>query len=294
LVDKDRVFIVKVVPFTQSLPVSKEKDITIPKVEQKKLVRKTVKLVLDLSTGFVVHHDADGVIIEGERSGDVEETIFRLAESALTFQGKPVIYKLPDIVDNEIRGTLRLIHQQSLLKKTVEPLLITRQKKNLLNIELAIPMVRSKDEFLQIKRDLAALGVNRKGTLKFWLEMSVPENLINLNDYLEGGLDGVIINLDLMQKNLGGYKVIEGRFYKNQVKSLVKFLKVSLKELHKARIPVLVKGKLVVHHEVLDFLIEEGVWGVVVNTALEVDNLPELLHWTEKRIVLKKSTSSIL
>lgn len=295
LVLKEKVYLVGLFPFTQTLPVSQETAIVIPQKEQKQLLKSAVKLFLNLSTGFTIENSADGVLIEGEKVADFydrqnwfDKTAFKLAEGALSFSGKSVIFKLPDLKDGEIRGTLRLLNQESLFKDARDVFMFVRTKKMLLNLELAIPLVRSVDEFLEMKKKLAGEGVYRKGTLKFWLEIGVPENLINLEDYIEAGFDGAMIDLDELQKFLGGYEAVEGEFYKKQASALIKFLTPAFKTLHQAKIPILVKGGLAVHHEVLDFLIEAGVWGIVVNTALEVESFSEHLRWTERRMVLKR------
>lgn len=296
LITKKSLQIIGLSPFTQTLPVSEETDIVIPQTEQTKLIKSAVKVFLNLSSGFATSASSDGVLIEGEKIGDLayreawfESTVFKLAEAALSFHQKTVIFKLPNLTDKEeIQGVLRLINQQSVLDEATRAFLFARNKKNLLNIELALPLTRSTEELLQIKRELAVREINRKGTLRLWLEMAVPENLINIEDYLSSGLDGVILNLDSLQNFLGGYDVVEGEFYKKQVRALLKFIQLAFKILHKQKIPVLVKGELVLHHDVLDFLIDQGVWGVVANSPLEADNLPEHLNWAEKRMVEKR------
>lgn len=291
----NKVYLMGLTPFTQSLPVSPQENIILPKAEQKKIVKSAVKVFLNLSQGFVVGENIDGILIEGENVKGwgnpldwFDNTAFKLAEASLSYHHKPIIFKLPDVLDKEVRGICRLLNQQSLLKQATDVFLFVRNKKNLLNLELALPLVRNSGEFLEIKKELASRGLSRKGTLKFWLEVGVPENLINLQDYLEIGLDGIILNLDELQKNLGGYSLHEGEFYGKQVVALIKFLTPTLKILHNEKIPVLVKGELANHHDVLDFLIEAGIWGVVANTPLEADNLPEQLSWSERRMVLKR------
>lgn len=281
--------LVKLSPYTQSLPLSKEEDLVVVKSEQKKLVKSAIKLFLNLSSGYAVGENLDGILVEGENILTFDERVFKLAESALTFHSKPVIFKLPDVTqDKEIRGTLRLLNQKSLLKEAVEAFFFVRVKKNLFNLELAIPYLRSPEELSEIKRELLSMGLSRKGSLKFWMEFKVPENFINLETYLEVGFDGAIIDLDLLQKYLGGYDIEEGEFYKKQVQTLIKFLEPSFKIFHQNKIPVLVKGSLILYPDVLEFLVEKGVWGVVVNTVLEADSASEHLSWTEKRMVMKR------
>ncbi|KKS64867.1 hypothetical protein A3A14_03160 [Candidatus Daviesbacteria bacterium RIFCSPLOWO2_01_FULL_43_38] len=295
---KGKILLVGLAPFTQTLPVSKTEDIVIPQNIQKKAVKSAVKVFFNLSSGFSIPGmDLDGVLIEAERVLDLRQTdrrvnfenlVFKLAESALSFTTKPVIYRLPDILDGDIDGALRLIHQKSLLDLACDAFLFVRNKKNLLNVELGIPGLRSADELVRIKQELAARGINRKGTLRFWQEVFVPENLINLEDYLAVGIDGVILNLDRLQLHLGGYKVTEGEFYRKQVAALVKFIGPAFKILHKARIHVLAKGELCIYPDILDCLIEGGVWGIVANTEIEAESLPEHLNWSERRMVAKR------
>lgn len=289
LVASGKVQIVSISPFTQTLPVSSTEDVVITKRDERKIQKTAVKLFLNLSEGYAVAGNIDGILIDGERVKGFDNLVFQIGESALSFPAKPVIYKLPDIKDHEnIRGALRLIHQASILSETAKAFLYIRNKKNLYNLELGLPVARSTEELLQLKRELAVLGISRKGTLRFWLEMATPENFINLQDYLIVGIDGVILNLDELQRNLGGYEIAEGQFYKGHVKALVNFLKPAMKTLHQSKIPVLVKGDLVMHHEVLDSLIESGVWGVVANNPLQAESVPEHLGWMERRMVLKR------
>ncbi|MDO8638650.1 MAG: hypothetical protein Q7R43_03675 [Candidatus Daviesbacteria bacterium] len=289
LLVKNQLKLIKLFPYTQTLPLSSEKNLIINKPEQKKLVKSAVKLFLNLSSGYAVGQNLDGVLIEAENVLGFDERAFKLAESALTFHNKPVIFKLPDVVnDKEIRGTLRLLNQKSLLKEAVDVFFFVRVKKNLFNLELAIPFLRSSDELMEIKREILSMGLSRKGSLKFWVEFKVPENFINLEKYLEVGFDGAILDLDFLQKSLGGYDIEEGEFYKKQVQTLIKFLEPAFKIFHQYKIPVLVKGSLNLYPDVLEFLVEKGVWGVVVNSALEADSIPEHLSFAEKRMIMKR------
>ena len=98
LLIKNNLKLIKLSPFTQSIPLSNEKDITIPKPEQKKLIKSAVKLFLNLSSGYAVGENLDGILIEGENVLGFDEKVFKLAESALTFHDKPVIFKLPMVI----------------------------------------------------------------------------------------------------------------------------------------------------------------------------------------------------
>ncbi len=213
------------------------------------------------------------MIINSEKEPQEELKIAKLSEIASEFPAKTVIFKLADIksVDSNIRGTLRLIHDQNLLKKEIGVYLFARNKKQLYNTQIAVPYVRSVDEFLQLKRDLASFGISRKGSLKMWLEIGVPENIINLEKYLVAGLDGVILNLDELINLISGvnFKSSEAIFYKEQLESLKLFLEDGIKILNKAKIPVIFQGNLAWDERILEYVVEKGIWGL----SVDINNL---------------------
>lgn len=286
-----KVRIIAVLPFTQTLPASQTAQIIMPKVKQEKVIKSATKVFLNISSGFALANQTDGILIEGEKMINFDEAVLKLSEAALILHPCPVIYKMPDIFFSGIRGSLHLIHQKNLLDEVAEIFLFVRNKKGFSNVELAIPLTRSIDELMQIKRELAAREISRKGSLKIWWEVSVPENLINLEDYLEAGVDGVILNLDTLNKNLSGFGLEElwkegaHEPYRKQIQALTKFIEPAFVILHKAKVPILVNGELAIGSDMLNFLLKKGVWGIVANSAVEAENLPEYFAWTEKRIV---------
>jgi hypothetical protein len=46
---------------------------------------------------------------------------------------------------------------------------------------------QGEEKLLDLKRELAALGVARKGKLKFWLKAALPVSILNLEKLLENG-----------------------------------------------------------------------------------------------------------
>lgn len=259
------------------------------------IARSVVKVFLDMSTGLIVERNVDGIYISAEKIFDLnkpgdsfENLVFKLVESAVSFPESPVLFKLADKSEGmgKVRGTLRLLHQQSLFDPMVEALDFVRHKKGLTNVEVVIPFVRGVNEFLKIKRELAAKKLMRKNSLKFWLEFSVPENIVNLLSYLEAGLDGIVLNLDELIAHFNGFDATEESllFYKNEFNGLMTFLEDSLKLLHKSKIPFIVYGTLSLYPEVLEFLIEKGIYGIVVE-RYEANSAHELLYQAEKRLV---------
>lgn len=267
------------------------------------VVRSAVKVFLDMSVGLVVEREVDpatggidGVYIASEKIFDLnkprdsfEDLVFKLVESATTFPNSPVLFKLADKSEGmgKVRGTLRLLHQQSLFQPMVDALDFVRYKKGLTNVHIVIPFIRGVSELMQIKRELAVKKFMRKSSFQFWMEVSVPENIINFEEYLVAGLDGVVLNLDELIAHLNGFDHLEQEltFYKNEVEGLLKFLEDSLKLLHKSKVPFIAVGNLTLNPKVLEFLVERGVYGIVVE-RYEAHSAHSLLHQAEKKNVL--------
>lgn len=263
-----------------------------------KPIETAVKIFQDISLSLP-GESFDGLYISSEKIYDLnkphesfDNLTIKLVTAASDYPEIPIIFKLADKSEGmgKVRGSLRLLHQQNLLDPLIEILLFARHKKNLTNVQLLIPFVRTKDELIKIKQELNSKKITRTHSLQFWLELSVPENIINLEDYLNQGVDGVVINLDELISHLSGFDPGEPEltFYRNDVSGLLKFLEDTFRMLHKLKIPSLAVGSLSLYPEVLNFLVEKGIYGLVVE-KYEMHSIKELLHHTEKRLILRRS-----
>ena len=294
--------LVGIKPYTQSTVIASVSE-AISGIASSKTprndVKSSVKIFLDLSQGLVVEREVDGIYIASEKIFDLnkprdsfEDLVFKLVECSQTFPNSPVLFKLADKSEGmgKVRGTLRLLHQKSLLEPMLDALDFVRHKRGITNIHVVVPFVRTVSEFLQIKRELAVKKLSRKNSLQLWLEVAVPENIVNLEDYLVAGLDGVVLNLDELIAHLNGFDHTEGELvgYKNEVSGLLKFLEDGCKLLHKSKTPFITYGSLALYPEVLEYLVERGAHGIVVE-RYEAPSAHELLRLAERRMILRKS-----
>lgn len=261
--------------------------------------RSAVKVFLDLSKSLTVEKPVDGIYIASEKIFDLnkpqdsfEQLVFKLVESANTFKDVPILFKLADKSEGmgKVRGALRLLHQESLLTPMIEAADFVRHKKGLTNIHLVVPFLRAPSELLNIKRVLASNNLARKSSMELWMEAAVPENIINLEEYLLVGIDGVVLNLDELSSHFSGFDLLheELTFYKKEVNGLLRFMEDGLRLLHKSKIPFIVTGSLSLYPEMLDFLVEKGVYGVVVE-RFEAGSAKDLLNQAEKKLIIRRS-----
>ncbi len=261
--------------------------------------RVATKVFLNLSGSNTQETGVDGIFIASEKlidKSDPTNSINDLITKILQLSAEadlPILFKLADIPEQlgGVRGSLRLLHQKSLMEVMVHILTFIRHKKSLHNLHPVIPFVRSVSELVAIKQELSAKKIVRKPSLKIWLEVAVPENITSIEDYLEVGIDGVVLNLDELIAHLQGFdhNMEHVSFYKKEVKGLMKFLESGLQSLHAAKVPVLIYGSLIADTALLEFLVEHWVWGIIVE-GYEATSMVDLLYQVEKKVILRRST----
>ena len=260
--------------------------------------KNVVKILLDLSVGEIPPTDFDGIYLVGEKIYDLnkpqdsfDKLVLKIVECGNT--GKPVLLKLADKSEGmgKVRGALRLIHQKNLFDSFVEAVNFVREQKAWRNIQLVIPFVRGVSEFSEVKRLLAMKKLTRGNSVQIWMEVCIPENILNLEEYAVVGLDGFVLNMDELMSHINGFDLGEQEllYYKKDVKALLNFLEDGLKLAHKLKIPYIATGSIVLYPEVLEFLVEHGVYGVVVE-RYEADASKNFLQKMEKKLILSKSS----
>ncbi len=291
----DDLYITEVKPFTQTLPGSLKPQIVIPKKEEKVIQKTVAKVFMDLTSGFAINKNIDGVIIRSDYQIDLDSLVFKVTEAAMSFPAKPILLLLPDDPKDEVRGCLRLTHDNTLLQKYASVLDLTRNRKKLFNISVVVPFLRSSTEYLHLKKILHEHGFQRDATFKLWVEFAVPENIVNVDSYLLAGIDGVLLDLDQLLYSLVGMSELSFKTeglssfaYKSEVNTLIRFIKPFIKLLHKEKIPIIARGLNIMHPTILDFLLEEGVYGLIANNQVELESLPDHLAWSEKRMILRR------
>lgn len=130
---------------------------------------------------------------------------------AQAFSPRPVVYRASDFRTNEFvnlkggklyepkeenpmlgfRGAARYIADPAVFEMELEALTYVRNKKNLRNLHLMIPFVRTPEEMLAVKKLVAASGLTRSQSFKLWMMVELPTNVIRIDDFLDVGIDGI-------------------------------------------------------------------------------------------------------
>lgn len=127
------------------------------------------------------------------------------------FYPRPVTYRATDFKTNEyrslpggknwepiepnplmgFRGAFRYISTPESFNLELQAIKNVREKYD--NLHLMIPFVRSPEELARVRRIVASEGLFEKTSFKFWMMVEIPVNVIQIEDFIKVGIDGVSI-----------------------------------------------------------------------------------------------------
>lgn len=266
--------IIRLTPFTQAPPGQSDiPQISPQSSKQKHLAKTATKILLDYSGEVLSELTAD-LILFRLGNPDIEQTA-GLLNKVLNIKDTKIIF-YPDFTNS--------------LEKNLEyakSFIFFKNKKSL-DCQIVLPQTFSVDEFLNLKRQFASLGIYSKGSLKIWKQFLTVSDFVNTDLYLDAGFDGASIDLDNIVKIVTGVDVdlflSEPRI--DWINSVEKFFKDSgLSRLIKNHKQVLVFGAGCCNEELLNYFIKIGVWGVACKQNT-INSLREHIAYLEK-ITLK-------
>jgi pyruvate,water dikinase len=127
------------------------------------------------------------------------------------FYPRPVTYRATDFKTNEyrslpggkfwepvepnpmlgFRGAYRYVASPEVFNLELQAIKMVREKYD--NLHLMIPFVRSPEELAKVRRLVASEGLFEKTTFKFLMMVEIPVNVIQIEDFIKVGIDGVSI-----------------------------------------------------------------------------------------------------
>lgn len=73
------------------------------------------------------------------------------------------------------------------------------------NVQIRIPFTRSVREFELMKKVIHTAGFRRNATSTLWMTCSTPANVLEIDEYIRTGLDGVYVDAGLLSQLIIGY-----------------------------------------------------------------------------------------
>src|SRR5260221_13658743 len=100
------------------------------------------------------------------------------------------------------RGAYRYIANPDVFNLELQAIKKVRRDYN--NLRLMIPFVRSPEELAKVRKMVASEGLFESPSFKFWMMVEIPVNVIQIEDFIKVGIDGVSIGSnDLTMLTLG-------------------------------------------------------------------------------------------
>ena len=136
-----------------------------------------------------------------------------LEEFCRAFYPRPIIYRFTDFKTNEYRSLIggekyepvepnpmigyrgcdRYIQDPDVFKLEIEAIKTVRNKYGWKNLNVMVPFVRTVAQMKQIKQMLIDGGLRRSPTFKLYMMVEIPNNILQLPDFLDVGIDGISI-----------------------------------------------------------------------------------------------------
>ncbi len=164
------------------------------------------------------------MIAEGRQKEFILELTKDLLKFCKSFSPRPVVYRATDFKTNEyrhlkwgklyepeesnpmlgFRGASRYIASPEVFNMELEAIKLVRNKYGYKNIWLMIPFVRTPQELTEVKKIVSDAGLLRSPSFKFLMMTEIPSNVIQLDKFIDVGIDGISIGSnDLTMLTLG-------------------------------------------------------------------------------------------
>ena len=164
------------------------------------------------------------MIAEGRQKEFILELTKDLLKFCKSFSPRPVVYRATDFKTNEyrhlkwgklyepeesnpmlgFRGASRYIASPEVFNMELEAIKLVRNKYGYKNIWLMIPFVRTPQELIEVKKIVSDAGLLRSPSFKFLMMTEIPSNVIQLDKFIDVGIDGISIGSnDLTMLTLG-------------------------------------------------------------------------------------------
>jgi len=244
-----------------------------------------------------------------------QEYIDKLAEGmrqiCAAFYPRPVVYRATDFKTNEYRnlqggekyepkeenpmmgyrGCSRYATEPDVFKLEVDAIKKVREVYGMTNLWLMIPVVRTVEELVEIKKLLEQFNLKQNMDFKLWIMVEVPSTIFLAQEFCDTGIDGISIGSnDLTQFTLACDRdnpVLASRFDERN-DAILKALKHVIRVCNKNGVTTSICGQAPsVYPEYAEKLVEFGINSISVNPDM-VDMTRKNVASAEKKLMLKK------
>ncbi|KKQ24686.1 MAG: Phosphoenolpyruvate synthase [Microgenomates group bacterium GW2011_GWC1_37_12b] len=247
--------------------------------------------------------------IKNKKQGEfIEKLSADMSIFCKAFYPRPVVYRATDFKTNEyrslpggatwepveanpmlgFRGAYRYISSPEVFNLELQAIKNVREKYN--NLWLMIPFVRSPLELTKVKKLIATEGLLESPTFKLWMMVEIPVNVIQIEDFIKVGIDGVSIgsnDLTMLTTGTDRDNAEVASAFDERSPSVLWSLRRVIRKCKKHGVTTSICGQAPSTYEDLVFkLVKYGVTSISVNPDA-IDRVRSVIYEAEKEVVSK-------
>lgn len=250
-------------------------------------------------------HPKEAIKIKKQKKfiDDLSEGVEKICSA---FYPRPVIYRATDFKTNEyralqggkkwepqesnpmlgFRGAFRYISSPEVFLLELQVIKKIREKFS--NLHLMIPFVRTPEELAKVKRLVSTEGLFEDKIFKFWMMVELPVNVIQLEDFIKVGIDGVSIGSnDLTMLIMGTDRDNSevASVFDERSPSVLWAIKKVIKTCNKYSVTSSICGQAPsIYEEYAQMLVEAGITSISVNPDA-ISRTKDVIIKAEKKII---------
>lgn len=222
------------------------------------------------------------------------------------FYPRPVVYRATDFKTNEYRmldGGKKWEPQESnpmlgyrgAFRYTEDPEVFTLElralkevQKHYDNIKLMIPFVRSPEELSRVRRLVYAEGLFNEPKFQFWMMVEIPVNVIQIEDFIKVGIDGVSIgsnDLTMLVTGTDRDNSEVAKAFDERTPAVLWAIRRTIKKCQKHGVTVSICGQAPsIYDEYAEKLVKYGITSISVNPD-SIYRVRELVKNAESKLL---------
>ncbi len=240
-----------------------------------------------------------------EQQKFIEKLAHDMEIFAREFYPRPVTYRATDFKTNEyrslpggkvwepvepnpmlgFRGAYRYINNPEVFNLELQAIKKVREKYD--NLHLMIPFCRSPEELAKVRRLVASEGLFESSTFKFWMMCEIPVNVIQIEDFIKVGIDGISVGSnDLTMLVLGTDRdnADVASEYNERSPAVLWSLRRVIRKCHKMGVTCSICGQAASQYEdLVQKLVSWGITSVSINPDA-VERTREIVKKAEEMI----------
>ncbi len=223
------------------------------------------------------------------------------------FYPRPVVYRATDFKTNEyrslpggqnwepeeanpmlgFRGAYRYISSPDVFNLELQA--IKKVRKDYNNLWIMIPFVRSPQELAKVRRIVSSEGLFESASFKFWMMCEIPVNVIQIEDFIAEGIDGISIgsnDLTMLVTGTDRDNATVADAFNERSKAVLWSIRRVIKACHKHGITCSLCGQAASQYpDLVKKLVSYGITSVSVNPDA-INSTRKVIMEAEKELAL--------